>query len=89
MGMLLATNIDKKPLLPAIEGAIKNMFHDPADAFYTGRVWDLLYDGVEIDCSSDDQTVTAICLSMESMKPIRKIDDKHFAFSLFAGVSIK
>lgn len=36
MGMFLAINVDKQPMLPAIDGAIKNLFQDPADAFYTG-----------------------------------------------------
>lgn len=46
MGMILAANVDKKPMVPMLGGAIKALFHDPADAFYTGRVMDLLYDGV-------------------------------------------
>lgn len=87
MGMLLATNIDKKPLLPSLYTAINNLFQNPEDAFFTGRIMDLLYDGVPIDCTSEDLTTKAICTSFDGMQPIRKIDDKHFAFSLFAGVS--
>lgn len=87
MGMLLAVNVDKQAMLPAIEGVLKNLFHDPADAFYTGRVMDILYDGVPVDCSSDDKTTIAICMSFDNNKALRKIDDHHFAFSLFGGVS--
>lgn len=87
MGMLMSVNVDKKAMLPAIEGVLKNLFHDPADAFYTGRVMDLLYDGVEVDCSADDKMTIAICMSFEENKALRKIDDHHYAFSLFAGVS--
>ena len=89
MGMLLAVNVDKQAMLPAIEGVLKNLFHDPADAFFTGRVMDILFDGVEIDCSSDDKTTVAICMSFDGNKAVRKIDDHHFAFSLFGGVSLK
>lgn len=89
MGMLLAVNVDKKPFLSMIEGAIKELFHNPADAFYTGRVMDLLYNGVGVDCSSDDSTVMAICLEFQNQNAFKKIDDHHFSFSLFAGVSSK
>lgn len=89
MGMLLSVNVDKKPFLPTIEGAIKKLFHDPADAFYKGRVMDLLYNGVDVDCSSDDAAVAAICLEFDNQKAFRKIDDHHFTFSLFAGVRWK
>lgn len=85
--MLLATNVDKAPMLPMLEGAIKNLFNDPADAFYTGRVMDLLFDGVSVDCSSKDDTTVAVCLQLE--EKLRRIDDGHLAFSLFGGVSKK
>lgn len=87
MGMLLATNIDKKPMVPLIAGAIKELFHDPADAFFTGRVMDILYDGVKIDCSSKEMTPVAICTSLGGQPAVKKIDDTTYAFSLFAGVS--
>lgn len=88
MGMLLATNIDKKPLLPSVANAINNLFQNPADAFFTGRIMDLLYDGVPIDCTAeDDLTTKGMCTAFDGMQPIRKIDNQHFAFSLFAGVS--
>lgn len=85
MGMLLATNVDKAPMLPLVEEAIKHLFHDPADAFFTGRVMDLLFDGVPIDCSSDNPMTTAVCVSLEEKFP--RIDDHHLAFSIFGGVS--
>ncbi|XP_055299621.1 sensory neuron membrane protein 1-like [Sitodiplosis mosellana] len=87
MGMLMAVNVDKQAMLPTIEGVLKNLFHDPADAFYTGRVMDLLFDGVGVDCSSDDKTTIAICMSFDSNKALRKIDDQHYAFSLFGGTN--
>lgn len=87
MGMLLATNVDKAPMLPMVDGVLKNLFHDPADAFYTGRVIDLLFNGVSVDCSSDDQTTMAVCMNLEEKLP--KIDDHHLSFSLFGSVSRK
>lgn len=87
MGMLLATNVDKQPMLPVIDGVIKNLFHDPADAFFTGRVMDILYDGVSVDCSADDKMTVAVCMNMRDQAAFRKIDDNHLSFSLFGGVS--
>lgn len=87
MGMFLATNVDKQAMLPAIEVAVKNLFHDPADAFFTGRVMDLLFDGDGVDCSTDDQVSTAICVSFETNRALWKTEEKHFKFSLFGGVS--
>lgn len=89
MGMLLAVNVDKKPMLPMVQGVIKKIFHDPADAFYTGRVWDLLYGGVKVDCSSDDAMVAAVCLQFEGEQAFRKDENGELFFSLFAGVSSK
>lgn len=88
MGMYCAVNVDKQPMLPMVEGAINKLFHDPADAFYTGRVMNLLFDGVELDCSADDTTVKALCLNFQGEKAFRKIDDGHFAFAVFSGVSV-
>lgn len=92
MGMLLAINVDKKPMLPSIYAAIKEIFHNPSDPFYTGRVMDILFDGVPIDCSSQIEVTTkAVCsqFSTGAQAAIRQIDDKHYAFSLFGGVSSK
>lgn len=87
MGMLMAVNVDKKPMLPTVEQVIKRIFHDPADAFYTGRAMDLMYNGVPIDCSSDDGLVAGVCLQFESERSFRKDENGQLSFSLFAGVS--
>lgn len=87
-GALLATNYDKQPLLGVIEGAFNNLFHHPKDAFYTGRVLDLLFDGVSIDCSTrdDDKFSGAVCMQLEDRSAVQKIDDSNLIFSLFGGV---
>lgn len=86
MGMYLTVNYDRQPLLEMVDGAIIKLFNNPTDPFFTGRVWDILFDGVAVDCSDDDDTVKAICLNFEPEKAFRKVDDGHYAFSLFAGV---
>lgn len=89
MGMYLAVNVDKQPMLPTVDDVIKKIFHDPADAFFTGRAMDLMYDGIEIDCSSDDALVSAVCLQFEGERAFRRDDNGKLLFSLFAGVSTK
>lgn len=37
MGMLLAVNVDKQPMLPMVEDIINKIWHNPADAFFTGK----------------------------------------------------
>lgn len=86
MGMLLATNYDKKPFLPKIDIAIKNLFNNPADGFYTGKAMDILFDGVSIDCSASEETTMAVCVQLEDMPAIRRIDKTHLAFSILGGV---
>lgn len=85
--MLMAVNYDKQAMLPEIETVIKNMFHDPSDVFYTGKVMDILFDGVPIDCETEHGVTAAICLSFDDNPNMRKIDDFHYAFSLFGSVS--
>lgn len=87
MGMLLAVNVDKKPMLGMVERAIKHLFHNPSDAFYTGTVVDLLFDGIPVDCGSDDNTVKALCQTFKAEKAFRQVNDTHLSFSLFYGVS--
>lgn len=87
--MALAVNVDKAPMLPLIVKAIDKLFHEPKDMFWTGRVMDILFDGITIDCSSDDFNAKAACSVFESgdVKAVRQIDENTFKFSLFAGVS--
>lgn len=86
MGLLLATNIDKQPMLPLIDNAIGNLFDNPKDAFYTGRAMDMLFNGVPLDCHSrDDHITAAMCYNFRNEKSFKKVDSHHFTFSLFGG----
>lgn len=88
--MGLAVNVDKKPLLPVIAKGIKDIFHDPVTPFWTGRVMDLLFDGFEIDCSSQNFEAQAICSQLGSgdVQAIKIIREDLFKFSMLGGVSI-
>lgn len=87
--MALAVNVDKKPMLPFISNAINQIFHEPIDPFWTGRAMDLLFDGIDVDCSSGNFEAKATCsvLGSGEEQAIRKVNDKLFKFSMIGGVS--
>lgn len=88
MGVMLAANYDKQAMLPALSQVMKNLFHDPADAFYTGRAMDIMFDGVPVDCNSDHKVTQAVCLTLEDSSSFKSFDDQQLKFSLLGGVSI-
>ena len=70
--------------------AIDQIFREPQDMFWTGRVMDVLFRGIPIDCSNTEQfQAKAVCGVFESgeVKAIKKLNDTHFSFSLFQAVS--
>lgn len=80
---LLTLNVDKKAFLPLLNSAINILFHSPTNMFYTGRVMDILFDGIPIDCSSNTFQAQAVCTVLGGMpKAIRTINSTHYAFSL-------
>lgn len=88
--MFLSVNVDKKPMLPLISQAIDQVFHEPKDIFWNGRVMDILFDGIPIDCSADSFQATAICSVFESgeVNAVKKYNDTHYSFSLFSAVCL-
>lgn len=76
-------------MLPMIATAIDLLFNKPKDMFWTGRVMDLLFDGIPIECTSEDFTAKAVCGVFESgdVKAVQPLNDTHFSFSLFQSVS--
>lgn len=88
-GMALALNVDKKPMLPLAAKAIDGIFHNPTHPFWTGRVMDYLFDGVEIDCTSEEFEVKATCSVFETgeVKAIQPLRENFYKFSVFGAVS--
>lgn len=90
--MFLTVNVDRQPMLPMIKSAIDILFKTPKDMFWTGRVMDLLFDGIPIDCSDvEDFTAKAVCGVFEGgdVKAVQPINETHFSFSLFKSVSFE
>lgn len=90
LGMALSINVDRHELLPFIGAAINGILGNPTDAFWTGRVMDLLFDGIPLDCRSDAFEVAAACgeFSTGEYKAIQPINESFYKFSLFGGVNL-
>lgn len=90
--MALSVNVDRAPMLPLVSNAINILFHDPTSAFWTGKVMDILFNGIDIDCTSTDFNAKAICSVFEGgdIKAVRPKEDADdiFQFSLFGNVSL-
>lgn len=89
LGMALSVNVDRRELLPFIEAAINGILGNPTDAFWTGRVMDLLFDGIPLDCRSETFQVAAACgeFSTGDYKAIQPVNESFYKFSLFGGVN--
>lgn len=64
------------------------VFHDPVDIFWTGKVMDILFDGIPVDCSADSFEAQAVCsvFSTGEVSAVVPYNDTHYKFSLFASV---
>lgn len=69
-----------------LQSAIDILLSSPQHVFYTGRVMDILYDGIPVDCSSDKFHAKAVCSAFEGgeVKAVRRVNDTHYAFSLLS-----
>lgn len=75
-------------MLPRIENAIKNILHNPSDAFYTGPAMDILFNGIHADCTNKETFTAALCSHLEDEpQSVRRVDKNHLNFSLFGNVS--
>lgn len=90
MGMALAINVERAPMLPLVAKAVNAIFHEPKDPFLTASVMDILYHGIPIDCSSTEFAAAAVCSAFAAgeAKPVRPINDTTYAFAFFDFVSL-
>lgn len=89
VSMGLGVNVDRAGMLPLIAAAINELFHNPKDAFWTGKAMDLMFDGLPIDCSSEDFNAKAVCSVFETgeSQAIQPDGEDRFKFSIMGGVS--
>lgn len=48
---------------------------------------DILFDGVAIDCSSEEFEASSVCSALGNEKAIKTVNDTHLSFSVLGGVS--
>lgn len=83
-------NINRKDLVPFISRAIDGVLHNPQDIFFTGRLFTFLYDGIFIDCTSNDFEVTATCNELDGgdYPEVTRHNETTFKFAMFSHVSL-
>lgn len=89
--MALGVNVDREPMLDLIASAIDIMFHEPADIFWTGKVMDVMFNGIDVDCTSENFNAKAVCTVFEggeekAITPHPQ-KEKYYQFSFFGSVS--
>lgn len=89
--MALGVNVDREPMLDLIASAINIMFHEPTDIFWTGKVMDILFNGIDVDCTSENFNSKAVCTVFEGGEEKAIVPhpekEKYFQFSFFGSVS--
>ena len=66
--------------------ALKQIFK-PKTPFLTAPVMDILFNGVGIDCSSEEFEASSFCGAMSNEKAIKVVNDTYLQFSILGGVS--
>lgn len=86
----LAVHFEYRQFLNVAKTAIKELFHEPTDVFWTGRVIDLLFNGIEIDCDTNVPLAKLACNQMRQVKnpAIQPGDGRKLKFSLLGGVKL-
>ncbi|KAJ3662446.1 hypothetical protein Zmor_006796 [Zophobas morio] len=83
VGIVNTVAKDSPPLLPIVNKALKSMFNDPQNIYLTTKVRDLLFDGIIINCSSQDFSAAAVCTQIKTQVPdLTEVRRNVFKFSL-------
>lgn len=86
-GALMSVKRDRAPMLPLVSKALIHLFN-PETPFVTAPVMDILFDGIDINCDTQEFSAKAICASLQSeAKGLTMFNDTFFKLSLFGAVS--
>ncbi|XP_058117793.1 sensory neuron membrane protein 1 [Anopheles ziemanni] len=83
MGALLMVQRDREAMMPLVTKGINIIFAPLESAFLKVRIMDLLFDGIYIDCSSNDFAVKALCSGLDSEGAVSPHNETHYKFSFF------
>lgn len=87
----LAVHFEYRQFLHVAKAAIKELFHEPTDVFWTGRVMDVLFNGIEIDCDVSTTYAKIACEEIQDRQPdkFKPLDNGKYLFSMFGGVRLE
>nr|XP_029721389.1 sensory neuron membrane protein 1 [Aedes albopictus] len=83
LGALLMVQRDREAMMPLVSKGMDIIMHPLTSGFLTTRVMDLLFDGILIDCSSQEFSAKALCSGLESEGAVMPFNETHFKFSMF------
>lgn len=74
-------------LLSLVNGALNEIFK-PETPFLTASVYDILFGGIVINCTTDDFKAQTLCTKLKTeSEDLEIVSDSIFKFSLFGPVS--
>lgn len=84
---LISVQRNQAPLLPMAMEGLTEVFDHPTTPFLTETVYNLLFDGVPVNCDRDAFQAQAVCQALEENLGEKSIlNDTHLALSLFRAV---
>lgn len=88
-GVAMQIYQERQELLPFINKVINGILSNPEDIFFKGRPFDILFDGITIDCSSNSFEVAAACEEFGAgyYKEFSRFNETSFKFSLLGNVN--
>lgn len=79
---------DRAPLLPLVSKALTHLFQ-PTSPFMNVKVMDVLFNGIDINCDTQEFSAKAVCSSLESeTKGLHIVNETFFKISMFGMVNI-
>eukprot|EP00102_Acyrthosiphon_pisum_P006877 XP_003240759.3 PREDICTED: LOW QUALITY PROTEIN: sensory neuron membrane protein 1 [Acyrthosiphon pisum] len=84
IGMVTMTKMMKPAALGLVNKAIPYLYPDQTSAFMMGTANDIMWNGLDINCTSEEFASVAICSQIrQNSESLHKISKDHFKFSLF------
>lgn len=85
--MVTMTKMIKPAAIGLVNKAIPYLYPDQTSAFMMGTANDIMWNGLDINCTSGEFAAVAICSQIrQNSASLHKISKDHFKFSLFGVV---
>jgi hypothetical protein len=88
--MVLTAQREQPIGLKLINMAIPHIFDNPTSVFITAPAKDLLFDGVQFNCTASDFSTKAVCSELKKRAHnFQRVSEDIFKFSIFGSVRIR